>query len=476
MKTFDEHRKYVESIAGQMRAIAQDPTSKRINFTHGSTNSTRTEENKDFAFVDISDFNDVLEVNTAENYVLVEPNVSLDKLLRITLEHNLIPQVIAEFPGITVGGAVNGASLESSSFKYGQFNDTAEEYEIVLANGDILKASRNENSDLFYGISGSYGTLGLLTLIKLRLSPAKKFVQLTYQPTSSHQECLDLLRERCNDSTVQYAEAILFDASRGVVISGALVNEGNIPVRTYAYARDSWFYLHAKEIASQNLQQQELVPVSDYIFRYNRGAFWMGEQVLSVLHMPHNALSRYLLNPWMNTRKCYDALRDTNMSQEYFIQDFYVPLGRTLEFLQYSDKNLGIYPLWLCPMKPTQTPQKLSPHYSPSELMIDIGIYGQSNQYLNDPIRVNENFEDFAQSIGARKMLYAHAYYTQEKFWKIYDRSWYGDLQKKYFADKAFPEIWEKVHVIRHKFERHLVKGLFKLFVIETLQWKDIGK
>ncbi|MFZ1720464.1 MAG: FAD-binding protein [Candidatus Moraniibacteriota bacterium] len=459
-----------------MRVISEDPKSKRINFTHGSTNSTRTEESEDFACVDISDLNDVLEVNMQEGFVLVEPNVSLDKLLEITLEYNFIPQVVAEFPGITVGGAINGASLESSSFQYGQFNDTAEKYEVVLSSGDVVTASREENSDLFYGISGSYGTLGLLTLIKLRLAPAKKYVRLTYEPITSRQECLKLLRDRCNSPGVQYVEAILFDKTKGVVISGELADDGDAPVCAYARAGDPWFYLHAKERVGQGKRYQELVPVSDYIFRYNRGAFWMGEQVLSVLRLPHNSLSRFLLNPWMNTRKCYDALRDTNMSQEYFIQDFYVPFDKTSEFLEYTDKNLGIYPLWLCPLQPTQTPQKLSPHYSATHLMIDVGIYGQSAKYLADPIGVNENFEDYAQALGARKMLYAHAYYSPEKFWQMYDYDWYRELRTKYHADTAFPDIWEKVHVTRHKFERHLARGLFKLFVIETLQWKDIGK
>ncbi len=104
MKTLKQHDDYVKTIADQMRMITQDPAGKKINFVHGGTHSTRTEESKDFAFVDISDFNEVIEVNATEQYALIEPNVSLDKLLRATLEHNLIPQVIAEFPGITVGG------------------------------------------------------------------------------------------------------------------------------------------------------------------------------------------------------------------------------------------------------------------------------------------------------------------------------------------------------------------------------------
>ena len=38
----------------------------------------------------------------------------------------MIPKVVAEFRNITVGGAISGASLESTSHTYGQFMDAVE--------------------------------------------------------------------------------------------------------------------------------------------------------------------------------------------------------------------------------------------------------------------------------------------------------------------------------------------------------------
>jgi len=474
MKTIEQHRTYVAHIAEQVKKIAASTGSKRINITHGGTNSTRTEENKDFTFIDISDLGDVLEVNREGRYTLVEPNVSLDKLLTITLQHNLIPKVVAEFPGITVGGAVNGASLESSAFKYGQFNDTADEYEIILGNGEVVTASREKNPDLFYGTSGSYGTLGLLTAIKLQLRPAKPYVRLAYQPTSSYDETVAVLLERCQDSSVEYAEALMFDREHGVVISGRLADEGELPVRTYTHAHDPWFYLQATNVSRSGKMYYELVPIFDYIFRYNRGAFWMGECVLTLLHFPHHRLMRFILNPWMNTRKLYDGLHATNISQDYFIQDFYVPASKTVDFMKYSEENLGVFPLWLCPLKPTSDEQKLSPHFIPGEMLIDVGIWGQTEKYLKDPIGLNQEFERHAESVGARKMLYAHAYYSHDDFWRIYDYRWYTRLRDKYHATEGFPEIWEKVHVTPHAFEHHMVKGALKI-MLETFEGKHLG-
>lgn len=48
--------------------------------------------------------------------VLAEPNVPMDSLLEACLQHGLLPPVVMEFPGITVGGGFAGTAGESSSF------------------------------------------------------------------------------------------------------------------------------------------------------------------------------------------------------------------------------------------------------------------------------------------------------------------------------------------------------------------------
>jgi Delta24-sterol reductase len=90
----------------------------------------------------------VVKIDPASKVAIVEPNVSMDKLVEATLEHGLIPPVVMEFPGITVGGGYAGSAGESSSFKYGYFNQTVNSVEMVLANGEIVTASRTESPDL----------------------------------------------------------------------------------------------------------------------------------------------------------------------------------------------------------------------------------------------------------------------------------------------------------------------------------------
>ncbi|KAG6978329.1 Delta(24)-sterol reductase [Fusarium oxysporum f. sp. conglutinans] len=75
----------------------------------------------------------------------------------------LISPVVMEFPGITAGGGFAGTSGESSSFRHGFFNETVNFVEMILGNGDKIRASREEHEDLFHGAAGAAGTLGCRT-------------------------------------------------------------------------------------------------------------------------------------------------------------------------------------------------------------------------------------------------------------------------------------------------------------------------
>ena len=72
------------------------------------------------------------------------------------INSGLVAPVITEFPGITVGGAIMGGALESSSIRNQHFADALVALEVVLADGRIVQCSSAENADLFFGIRGRY--------------------------------------------------------------------------------------------------------------------------------------------------------------------------------------------------------------------------------------------------------------------------------------------------------------------------------
>ncbi|KAF2177915.1 hypothetical protein K469DRAFT_696300 [Zopfia rhizophila CBS 207.26] len=97
---------------------------------HGSTNSTRAMHDPR-AVVNTSNLRDVWDINTESKFAMVEPNVSMDKLVKETLKYGLIPPVVPAFPGTTVGRTFAGTAAGSSSFKYGIFDQADPENDFV---------------------------------------------------------------------------------------------------------------------------------------------------------------------------------------------------------------------------------------------------------------------------------------------------------------------------------------------------------
>lgn len=454
----EKHKIEVERISKEIKSYKSSESGKKLRFDHGSTNSTKPKNTEKYFYIDTSSLNRVILVDPDEKFVLVEPSVSMDLLVEQTLKHNLIPQVVMEFPGITVGGAIQGAALESSSFKFGQFNTGALEYEIITAEGELMKASPSENSELFYGVTGSYGSLGLLTLIKLKLIPAKKYVEVSYQQVNSFKQAIDFIHNETN-SDADYVDGIMFGPEKGAIIIGRLADKSDCKIQTFTKPSDPWFYKHAEE----SLGKTELVPIVDYFFRYNRGSFWMGDFFFKLMKIPgrNNKFNRTLFNPFLNTRKLYEVLHSMNWTHRFFIQDIYFPISRVLEYLNYVEQKLKIYPIWLCPLKNTTHPEKLSPNYLSSDLIVNVGIWGipSNNSNLVD---LNRDVEVKTEELGGRKMFYAQTFYPEEEFWKIYDYDWYKRLRHKYRAEEVFPDIYEKVYV-SGKYKETTFVGFWKL-------------
>lgn len=452
----NDHDLRVKKVASQVRNFYESKKPARIY--RGGTHSTRSIKFKKDEVIDITELSNVIEVNVEERYVLVEPNVSMKQLVSETLKYGMIPPVVMEFPGITVGGAVQGGAGESSSFKYGLFHNICTEYELVLGNGEIVTVSEDNLPNLYLGIPGSYGSLGVVTLVQLKLIPAKQFVELTYsyvEDTTATLRLIETERQRNSD----FLDAILFSKDHGVRMSGMLTDKKNYPITTFGKSSDEWFYLHAKRVNKANPIRVETIPLEEYLFRYDRGAFWMGSLSFSVFKIPFNRFTRLIFNVFLNTTTLYRSLHSAGFAQEYIIQDFCLPAENADHFLSFCEENAGIYPIWLCPLT-VEKNAKLSSNYLNAAQAINIGIYG-SPVKVQDLFVLNRKLEMAVSESGGRKWLYAETYYGREEFWNIYDSYWYSSLRKKCHAEITFPDMYEKVHV-KERRSGSVTKGFFQ--------------
>lgn len=455
----ERHKKAVERIAGAVAGFFDRQEPYRI--FHGSTNSTRPRPRPGVGIVDISALSNVVAIDQAARTALVEPNVPMDRLVESTLRHGLVPPVVMEFPGITAGGGFAGTAGESSSFRHGFFNQTVNYVEMVLGNGDVVTASPLQRPDLFAGAAGALGTLGITTLMELRLIQARKFVRTTYHRVDGPAEAVARLQAETENPANDYVDGILFSPRHGVVITGQMTDDEPVDgvVQTFSRATDPWFYLHVRDKTLKPASSAtDYIPLAEYFFRYDRAGFWVGAQGWTYFKLvPFNRFFRWLLDDFMHTRMLYRALHASGESARFVVQDVALPYAKAEELIDYCGRQFDIWPLWLCPLRQT-LPPTFHPYTGETETgpegeavgkpMLNVGLWGWGPSDHEAFVAKNRALEEKLAQLGGRKWLYAHTYYPADEFWRVYNDNvpWYETLRRKYHAT-SLPTVHQKVWI-----------------------------
>jgi delta24-sterol reductase len=295
--------------------------------------------------------------------------------------------------------------------------------------------------------------LGVITSLKMELIDARPYVELEYIPVDSAEAAVEIFRRYQHDPRVAYMDGILYSMTSGVVMVGRLTDQA-IPGRIQRFDRatDPWLYMHAEDILKRNQNgkttYKETVPIQSYLFRYDRGVFWSGLRAFKYFVTPFNRVTRFLLNPFMYSRTMVHALHRSGLASRTIIQDYGVPYDAAAEFVKWTDERTRCWPLWLCPVKSAPLDERSFSQGNNIEddILLDVGIWDMGPSDPHAFIKLNRDFESKVTELGGMKCLYAHAYYTEQEFWNIYDEKKYKSLRKQYHAENL-PSVYEKVRV-----------------------------
>jgi FAD/FMN-containing dehydrogenase len=150
-----------------------------------------------------------IEVDPAGQRARVEPGVTWNALNAATQAHGLAVTggVISStgVAGLTLGGGIG-----SLMGKFGLAADNLVAAQTVTADGDVVTASEAEHPDLFWGLRGGGGNLGIVSSFEFRLHDVGPLVigGLAYHPYSATRELMTAFRGWTADGPDELALAV----------------------------------------------------------------------------------------------------------------------------------------------------------------------------------------------------------------------------------------------------------------------------
>jgi len=266
-KLFDSWESY-HSACGELSRAMVSRTGSTVILEKKTSNLFRPRRERESAKIDVRRLNRVIEIDGEKRVAEVEGMTTFEDFADAALMKGLRPPVVPQLKTITIGGAVSGLGIEASSFRYGLVHETIEEMEILCGDGGIrICRPDNENSDLFYAIPNSYGSLGYILRLRVKLLPANPFVRIIHHRFSDRMQFLSAMESACTQSSnvPDFVEGVTFAPDDFVLTTVRLTEDGG-PVSDYK----------SMQIYYQSLRnrKRDLMTVRDFLWRWDPDWFW----------------------------------------------------------------------------------------------------------------------------------------------------------------------------------------------------------
>jgi cytokinin dehydrogenase len=136
--------------------------------------------NQDGVLLEMQAMNRIGEVDERNLTVDVEPGVIWRDLVRHLAARHLVPPVLTNNLGVTVGGTLSMAGIGVASFRYGSQGDNVVELDVVTGDGRTVTCSPETDDELFWAVIAGVGAFGVITRARLKLRRMKAMTRTYY--------------------------------------------------------------------------------------------------------------------------------------------------------------------------------------------------------------------------------------------------------------------------------------------------------
>jgi FAD/FMN-containing dehydrogenase len=445
------HDVAVRRLVDSYRAI---PPHAPVRLAKKTSNLFRARASTSAPGLDVSGLGGVIAVDAETRTADVQGMCTYEHLVDATLPQGLVPLVVPQLKTITLGGAVTGLGIESTSFRSGLPHESVLEMDILTGAGDVVTATPDgEHADLFHGFPNSYGTLGYATRLRISLEEATPYVALRHVRFHDLESLVatmdDVVRTGAHAGTaVDYLDGVVFSATEAYLTLGT---KTSAPGPVSDYTGQQIFYRSIQHDSRE--PKVDRLTTHDYLWRWDTDWFWCSRafgaqdpRIRRLWPRRYRRSSFYWKLIALDHRfDIGDRLeaRKGRPPRERVVQDVEVPIGRTAEFLHWFLREVPIEPVWLCPVR-THGEWPLYP-LQPGETYVNVGFWSTVPREVGAPPgATNRLIEAEVADVGGHKSLYSDAFYDEDEFWRLYGGETSAALKKRYDPDSRLLDLYSK--------------------------------
>jgi FAD/FMN-containing dehydrogenase len=442
------HEASVERLRASYAAIAPQDT---VRLAKKTTNLFRQRAKAHGPGLDVSGLDGVIGIDAAGRTADVQGMCTYERLVDETLRHGLIPHVVPQLRTITLGGAVTGLGIESTSFRNGLPHESVLEMDVFTGAGEVVTARPDgEHADLFRTFPNSYGSLGYATRLRIRLEPVQAYAALRHVRFHEADKLAaavdEIVETRAWDGVrVDGLDGVAFEPGEYYLTLATWTEERSRPPSDYT----------GMEIYFRSIQtrQSDLLTMHDYLWRWDTDWFWCS----GAFGAQDPRIRRFWPRRWRRSDVYMRLLgldrrfgiadrldrRAGRPQRERVIQDVEVPVERLAEFLAWFDVEVGMRPVWLCPLVAHED----WPTYplEPGRTYVNAGFWGTVHVGPDAPDAPrNRSIEAEVHALGGHKSLYSEAFYDKETFDRLYDGPHLAAVKRRYDPDDRLISLYDK--------------------------------
>jgi FAD/FMN-containing dehydrogenase len=429
------------------------PVGATVRLAKRTSNLFRSRSRSTVPGLDVSGLDGVVSVDVRADGTAtadVQGMCTYERLVDVTLPRGWIPLVVPQLRSITLGGAVTGLGIESTSFRNGLPHESVLEMDVLTGAGDVVTTRPGE--DLFDAFPNSYGSLGYATRIRIELERAPALVDLRhlrFDDLDALAKTLDVVVEQGEHDGVRVdgLDGVVFAPGEAYLTLATWREEPGAATRPSDYTGMQPYFRSLQE------RETDTLTTYDYLWRWDTDWFWCSGAF--GLHDPR--VRRLWPRRWRRSDVYHRLVGLESRFQvvsrvdrwrgkpprERVIQDIEVPVERAPEFLRWFEEHVGMRPVWLCPLRARRSwpsyPLRAGATY------LNVGFWGTV------PIApgagdgdVNRAVEAEVTALGGHKSLYSDAYYDRETFDRLYGVANQQRVKHQTDPDDRLTGLYEK--------------------------------